>query len=142
MGPIATIGVSVNRQPKAIRSCTWVLAIGSTASCGTPTRAGKNATTYGFPLLGGLPTGTYTVTVTVRFTDGNLRRASITFTLVLSPCYVTNTRTDVRYDGSGPNLQAAVNAAVSGDLLWVQGICIGNFRVSGKELHPLRYPGR
>ena len=45
-------------------------------------------------------------------------------------CKVTNLATLAVYGGSGTNLQTAIDAASLGVTLQVQGVCIGNFRIS------------
>ena len=46
-----------------------------------------------------------------------------------SPCRVKNRTTKVVYTGSGENLQAAIDAAVSGDSLGIMGVCVGHFTI-------------
>lgn len=47
-----------------------------------------------------------------------------------APCRVTNLRTGTIYDGTGPNLQQAIDAAGFGATLRVRGVCVGSFTIS------------
>jgi predicted outer membrane repeat protein len=46
------------------------------------------------------------------------------------PCWVKNTATGIRYTGTGPNLQRAINRADPGVTLLVRGRCVGVFVIS------------
>jgi hypothetical protein len=50
-----------------------------------------------------------------------------------APCRVTNLRTMLVYEGTGSNLQTAIDTATIGDNLRVRGVCVGNY-VTGKSL--------
>ena len=51
----------------------------------------------------------------------------------VAPCRVTNLTTQQLHDGSGPNLQTAIDQAEGGTRLRVRGICVGTFEI-GKDL--------
>src|SRR5260221_10183835 len=132
-GSTASITITVNRTPKAVSSCNAALDTGPTIDCGTPASSTKTSTTYGM-VLTNLSSGSHTVVVSVKLTDRGAGRGSTSFDVVLSACNVTNRTTSVQYDGTGANLQTAIDAAGFADALDIRGLCIGNFRLTSKTL--------
>jgi nitrous oxidase accessory protein NosD len=49
------------------------------------------------------------------------------------PCRVTNLITQQVYDGSGSNLQTAIDQAIPGTRMRIRGVCVGNYTI-GKDL--------
>ena len=84
-GSSVSVGFYVNRQTKAVASCTYSIDGGATnTSCGAPTSAPKvNPATYSLTATG-LPDGTYTVTVNITLTDSGTASASSTSFAVVS----------------------------------------------------------
>lgn len=132
-GSTASITIVVNRPPKAIAACAAVLDTGPTLDCGTPSSSTKTSTTYGV-VLTNLSSGSHAITVNVRLTDRGTGRGSTSFNVVLAACSVTNQTTAQQYDGTGANLQTAIDVSGFRDTLEVRGRCIGNFRLTGKTV--------
>ena len=89
-GPTVTassvsVSFHVNRQTKAVASCTYTIDGGATnTSCGAPTSAPKvNPATYSLTATS-LTDGTYTLTVNVTLTDSGTASASSTKFSVVS----------------------------------------------------------
>ena len=83
-GSSISVGFHVNRQTKAVASCTYTIDGGATnTSCGAPTSAPKvKPATYSVTATG-LTDGNYTFTVNVTLTDsGTASASSASFTVV------------------------------------------------------------
>jgi hypothetical protein len=79
-GTSVSVRVDVNRAPKQIAGCTYVLDTGGAVSCGTATANGKKASRYTIGLTN-RPIGHDTITVSVGLTDGGSGTGSASFTI-------------------------------------------------------------
>ena len=131
-GSTATIEVTVAHKPKAsIATCSYELDGSAPNACGTPSSSAKKSTSYSLSLTN-LDGGIHTLSVSAAFTDGEGATGITTFEV--APCNVTNQTTAVQYAGTGPNLQAAIDAAQSGDTIEIQGLCLGNYVIATATL--------
>ncbi len=115
-----------NRKPNATKSLTCALKgpSGTTSgACDTPTAGGAGSRSgKSYPEL---DDGSYTFTVSLRLTDGGVATASRSFVVAEGACDVENGTTKAENN----DLSAAITAASAGDVLKIEGTCVGNFLI-------------
>ena len=90
-GTTVTVVATVNRAPRHLVGCTYVVDRSAANVCGSATKAGKKASRYSFTLTG-VGVGTHTVLVTVGLSHHRTASDTATFT-------IANTVTDTDGDG-------------------------------------------